>query len=1051
MNSTLTNQRPDKEKDSTTSVPQTESARSQSRRAGEKQLSDLENQKLGAAWRDLYSPATPDGVRDRESAGSKSGSPLKSSLTSAASGGSWKTKAAKSAAAFFKGGPRSALKKGVTPVVVVGILITIGIGGSLLGPFGMIGQLHSLFDKIMNSSDTVSTARANSRMVSKIFGGIGNATSGYCNTVNYLCRITSLSTSEAKIFRDNNYELLDRKGNPVKPDKNGRYKGISAVRDLEKSVDIKANKLIPTAAVDTRLKGTLQTVYPTRLAVLRDKVANTYKSSKRINTNPKITDGDPELTESERVAKNLSDAQKNPAVLNDVDGDIRGAVEDKMSEISDEIDSGRVTGGAGTLSEVLDLPDTKVSLFTNLKSLVSSVPVDALTMTCGGITTANTIVKTARFAGIAAGMVWGATLISTIERTMSGDQSTDTSTIVADNSKLFTLLYTPNEAGATFGDSAGYHATAYGTVSDTPIESGITGGIFLSALTIFLLAIKSYTTVPGTNMNFSTMCAAVTSTAGDIIITLTDLVIQAVLAFFSGGSSVFAQTAAKVGVKGAIRAAKKEITDQIVKKLAEKGIEKGAISQSLKVIGKDFLKQAATAGGFVLIGYLAERFIVPYLANLAMGTIISGDSNGVAGIDTALMGLGAIAAGVGLSRGLSTMSRSQYLAFSRASEKNYQDYVAYQRSIADPFDLSNPYSSLGSVVASLSPYMAKMNIIQNPSLITTLPSTLASIALPTSWINNASSTAFAATEEDRLALLDECTQKDITERGVATDIYCNAIVGFTDTELLSISPVNVQQYMKTNGQIDDEGQPIADSDYAKFREKCIDNTPNQSLSIIVDSSISAECTDPDYNNREDIKYYRLMSIDASIDSGAVDNSVYEAPSSNTDINTSITGEPVLPLDKKFYEADPADWLDGHVLFSHTFTSPSVAGYAVDISHNTAPVGSPIYSMYSGVVSKTNLCGAGDGMIVRSKVNGKDVYVAYAHGTSPQFSVGDQVSAGDHILNLNGVGCEVTGAHLHVDMTYDGNHICPQDVFPSIINNTPIDYGQLISKARPSCA
>jgi len=155
-----------------------------------------------------------------------------------------------------------------------------------------------------------------------------------------------------------------------------------------------------------------------------------------------------------------------------------------------------------------------------------------------------------------------------------------------------------------------------------------------------------------------------------------------------------------------------------------------------------------------------------------------------------------------------------------------------------------------------------------------------------------------------------------------------------------------------------------------------------------------------------------------------------------------------PVDKKYWDNGKSDFLDAHTLASHTFTSPSVSGVASDIS--SPPKGSPVYAMLGGTVVKTNLCGEGDGMIIQSKIQEGTVLIAYGHGTSPQYKVGDQVGAGKQILSLGEVGCKVWGAHLHVDMTFNGKHVCPQDVFLAMGTGNAPSLAALTSKATGTC-
>ncbi len=161
-----------------------------------------------------------------------------------------------------------------------------------------------------------------------------------------------------------------------------------------------------------------------------------------------------------------------------------------------------------------------------------------------------------------------------------------------------------------------------------------------------------------------------------------------------------------------------------------------------------------------------------------------------------------------------------------------------------------------------------------------------------------------------------------------------------------------------------------------------------------------------------------------------------------------TGGWAWPVDKKWWTTNKADFLGAHTMTSQTFTSPSVYGVAADIGD--PPDGSPVYAMLGGKVVRTNICGEGDGMIIESVTPAGTLRIAYGHGTQPRFKVGDTVQAGLQILNLGAIGCKVSGGHLHVDMSLDSKHICPQDVFIALGAGTDPDLATLTSKGIAPC-
>lgn len=155
-----------------------------------------------------------------------------------------------------------------------------------------------------------------------------------------------------------------------------------------------------------------------------------------------------------------------------------------------------------------------------------------------------------------------------------------------------------------------------------------------------------------------------------------------------------------------------------------------------------------------------------------------------------------------------------------------------------------------------------------------------------------------------------------------------------------------------------------------------------------------------------------------------------------------------PVQKRWWDNQRADFLNAHPTYSGTFTSPYARGIAVDIG--TPPDGSPVYSMLTGKVIKTNLCGAGEGMIIESNTPYGKLQIAYGHGTNPQYRVGQTVQAGKQILKVGAVGCLVSGGHLHIDMALDRRHICPQDVFLSMGRGESPNLSALTARATSPC-
>jgi murein DD-endopeptidase MepM/ murein hydrolase activator NlpD len=163
-----------------------------------------------------------------------------------------------------------------------------------------------------------------------------------------------------------------------------------------------------------------------------------------------------------------------------------------------------------------------------------------------------------------------------------------------------------------------------------------------------------------------------------------------------------------------------------------------------------------------------------------------------------------------------------------------------------------------------------------------------------------------------------------------------------------------------------------------------------------------------------------------------------------------------PVDKKNWDANKSIFLKPHN-GAGTFTSPGTDGVADDIGLSK---GTPVYAMVGGKVVKRPLGRASygctgnpnvsnnGGLEIESQIQGGTLLVAYAHGDG--VTTKQTVQAGEKIMNLGQVG-NACGPHLHLDMSFNGKNICPQDVFLALAGGQTPDFAKLTTKASPPCA
>jgi murein DD-endopeptidase MepM/ murein hydrolase activator NlpD len=177
-------------------------------------------------------------------------------------------------------------------------------------------------------------------------------------------------------------------------------------------------------------------------------------------------------------------------------------------------------------------------------------------------------------------------------------------------------------------------------------------------------------------------------------------------------------------------------------------------------------------------------------------------------------------------------------------------------------------------------------------------------------------------------------------------------------------------------------------------------------------------------------------------SDAHDTIIAKAVIPNKDSAGAAVGDWSWPVDKKWWTQNRSDFLDAHSANSGTWTS-GINSLAVDISAPHA--GSPVYAMLGGKVSNADL--GGHGLVISSVVQGGTLEIAYAHG--PRTNKNGTYTAGSKIMTIGNLG-NSDGAHLHIDMAFNGKGVCAQDVFLAMAAGKEPDLAALTKKAVAPC-
>jgi hypothetical protein len=397
-----------------------------------------------------------------------------------------------------------------------------------------------------------------------------------------------------------------------------------------------------------------------------------------------------------------------------------------------------------------------------------------------------------------------------------------------------------------------------------------------------------------------------------------------------------------------------------------------------------------------------------------------------------------------------------------ALEQNQKTFLARQEAekpllakIFDPDDYNSSIAQIGRVAGLDTTNRSFGTILKNiGKIVTSAPTFLGSaISKITGGASADSSVSYDYGVPDYAFSDDEM---DTINSGNNYDMYTNAQNVFNGLNDGSISRGVVEKCFGASiGDAPDYTVSFADdSDGKAWNYVDNGNDPDCTKSnllpvrtYLLDYGImsASDCYNSD--SSDDDGTCAENGLDTTTQPGSDNGDSSNSASSSTDL--------AWPIRSPSFSSNSSFFLGSHTLATGTAwgSTPGMtgkdngAGIADDLA---VASGTKVYAIYSGKVTSTNLCGAGDGVAIESTVDGKTLDISYMHGINQQVEVGDTVQAGDYIEDSNMKGCSATGSHLHIGMTFDGKYICPQDVFASMGSNQTIDWSSLPAKANAGC-
>ncbi len=429
------------------------------------------------------------------------------------------------------------------------------------------------------------------------------------------------------------------------------------------------------------------------------------------------------------------------------------------------------------------------------------------------------------------------------------------------------------------------------------------------------------------------------------------------------------------------------------------------ISHACGFIQSWFVRAGALAAGFitgvatlgvstVILGgasigiALIMPLIESQLADIITGDVFK-DISGYDSGDAAYVGTASVLGATAQARGMepvTTTSGKDYLALNNQTKAKYN---SIDRRLASntPFDIYNPNSFMGSIAASLVPYIQRSSSGTWAAIMNTIafiPSTFGSILKP----------AYAATPTNYFG---KCNDQMYQALGIDAGPFCEIRYAMSSAEL-SIDPIqNVLWMINSNnigsdGVVNDNG---ASWNYVKFLKNCVNRSVGWGETDEDGTTTGAECIDPKLSSLN--THFRAYTMDKSIN-----DSMNESDStSNTPGTSGYTDGEKSQVSKDGW-ALPVDIDDG-ITFGY---QPGHEGINLAASTDSATVGQAIFSVRDGTVIAAGPSSQyGNWIVISHKYKGKDIASVYAYLNTDGVLVhqGDTVKAGQQIGRIGNQG------------------------------------------------
>jgi len=488
------------------------------------------------------------------------------------------------------------------------------------------------------------------------------------------------------------------------------------------------------------------------------------------------------------------------------------------------------------------------------------------------------------------------------------------------------------------------------------------------------------------------------SPSGDLV---SSLAFATSLVGVNAGTRIAARTVCNLGSAASIAAV---CGPAFVAGLPAAGV--GAIATAASCV-------AVNASAGAIFSGIATIFVPMLIDTIIKSDLKIPDETTVGKDAVQVIGLGAntILNGKSQAYGMTAATKPEDISSYNAAtyEYNEQEKAIAKLDAADnPLDGNNQYTFVGSLTR-------KLNLLsfQGSSFANIAKQTLA--VVPNSLKSLTPVTSAASTYPlgyDKSKIYKSGNNSSLDTLGIISDS------NGTETYVMSSEELNADIYttidkLIASGDIDEDGNAIAGSDYEKYQKYCgmgrVDPLGESSGSIYDNDyewSIGQECV----SDSEHMKNIRVFTMDM-----AINDTFDEKPEEAVSDDTTVSDQAVLPVP------------EGYGISSGFGPRGTGTHPAIDFSNYAGgSLGKPVYAIMDGEVIDANKDGGNN-----------PVSIKHANGTVSQYlhmfakditaKTGDKVKAGDQIGKIGESG-EATGAHLDLRIYIDGVDL---DKYPDI--------------------